>query len=537
MKKPITLSVLLLMCATTLLAQWVSDPKVNTVISADEFQTLVKVKQTTDGKFFVSWLKWEDGMNGYIKLQLLDKDGNPQWEDGGIYVSKHITATWTSDYSLEVTPDGCAVIVHSDSRTDPSERQDFIPYAYKIDQEGNQLWGLDGIALPCEGNRGHRPRIGVTKAGNVVIGYSNTITGNFTIQRINPDGTFGWAQSIELGGMMGNFITCGEDDFIVVWYGGGIVAQRFDAYGDAVWGEPVVIESREFNGKVEPNLIPDGKDGFVISHQRFVSLSEFYACLQRVTSEGELTMGLEPIDTSNEIGEHSAAGIGVNPEKEQIITFWDCSIAGSVHLKVNKFTYNGDCMWGEKGIELDTKYMWGYVSADAIMLPDESSIIVYGNYLGSIDIDLTVQKLDKDGNSLWIKTLGATCYIGKPQTIFSEKEAYIFWNDNRVSGNSSGYGYVYGQNITYDGEFGPSSIDVKHFNADNSIYYDNTHRRFNINVAEVSSIDIYDIHGTLMKKIQLATGENMIPVDLPQGVYLVRLLIKDNSISQKLIVR
>lgn len=537
MKKLITLSVLLFMCATTLLSQWVSDPKVNTVISANSSQCLVKAKQTMNGKFFVSWLKWENGMHAYIKLQLLDKDGNAQWEEGGIYISKHPTATWTSDYSLDVTPDGCAIIAHSDSRTDPDGRNDFKPYAYKIDQEGNQLWGLDGIALPCEGNEGHRPKIGVTKAGNIIIGYSNTVTGNFTIQRVNPDGTFGWAQSLELGGMMGNFVPSGKDDFIVVWYGGGIAAQRFDAYGDAVWEEPVIVEIREFNGRVEPNVISDGNDGFIITHQRFVSLSEIYGCLQRVTSEGELTMGLEPIDISKEIGQHSAAGIGVNPDKEQIIAFWNFDNGGDAHLMANKFTFNGDGLWGNTGVELDSKYIWGYTTAEAIVLSNESSIIVYGNYVTGIDMELTVQKLDREGNSEWKKILGTTCFLGKPKTIFGKEEAYIFWNDDRTSPDPSGNGYVYGQNITYDGEFGPSSIDVKYFDDDNNIYYDRFHRCLNINVANISSIDIYDMHGILIENAQLAGGENIIPVNLPQGVYIVRLLIEGHSTSQKLIIR
>ena len=93
-------------------------------------------------------------MNGYIKVQLLDKNGTPAFEDGGIYISKHITASWTYNFDMQVTPDGCCVVAHSDSRNDTEARQTFEPYVYTMDQAGNMLWGLDGIKLPTSEARG-----------------------------------------------------------------------------------------------------------------------------------------------------------------------------------------------------------------------------------------------------------------------------------------------------------------------------------------------------------------------------------------------
>lgn len=526
-------------CANAAMAQWVSDPTVNTVISVpgELSQCLVKAKQTADGKIFVSWLKWEDGMNAYIKLQLLDKDGNPLWGQGGIYVSEHVTSTWTSDYAMEVTPDGCAVIVHSDSRKDPGNRKEFRPYAYKIDQEGNFLWGLDGVEIPCEGASGHAPKIGVTNAGSVFVGYTDTSDDYNTseqIARINADGTLGWAQNLVLSGLRGNFIPCEEDDFILVWFNGGIQAMRYDSNGDQVWDETLTVEGRDFNGRVDPNVVPDGQDGFVITYQRFVNNSEIYNCLQRVTSEGEKAMGLQAVDISLEAGVHSSAGMGLDKDKEEILVFWDLSYANDHYLRVNKFTYNGDRLWSED-VVLDDRYMWGWATVDGIGLPDGSSVIVYGDYVGAVDINLTVQKLDSEGKSVWKKQLGKTCYVSKPKTIYTDEQVCVFWTDDRVKSDLAGNGEVYGQNVTYDGGFGPSAIEtVQADDCEALLFYSASSGCLNAYADESGTLYLYDTCGSLLGTYPLVAGENTIPVQqLNAGLYVVRL----NDRNAKVIIK
>ena len=69
MKKKNLLSFLAcILLSVPVYGQWNPDPTINLKISkeGDIEQSLVKAEPTPDGKIFVSWLKWEDGMNAYI---------------------------------------------------------------------------------------------------------------------------------------------------------------------------------------------------------------------------------------------------------------------------------------------------------------------------------------------------------------------------------------------------------------------------------------------------------------------------------------
>lgn len=149
MKRILVLMVLVVLYATAMQAQWSDDPSVNLQLSDQKGATpgSIKVAKTTDGKMFVSWTTYE-GKGGQTRLQLLDKNGNLLWDKGGILVSEHPAASYTTDFDMKTSSDGCAIIAYSDSRTDLETLLDFKPYVYKIDQEGNYLWGIDGGRYP-----------------------------------------------------------------------------------------------------------------------------------------------------------------------------------------------------------------------------------------------------------------------------------------------------------------------------------------------------------------------------------------------------
>lgn len=539
MKKFFLLQIICLLgCCIHANAEWNADAAVNLKISkeGDKNQSSVKAHETPDGKIFVSWLQWADGMNAYIKLQLLDKDGNPQFEDGGIYVSKHQTASWTGGYDMRVTPDGCAVIAHSDARNDDT-RQAFEPYAYKIDQEGNFLWGLDGVALPTMESHALRPQIGVTNKGNVIIGYADMFGSNnlyYTITKVNDDGTLGWAMPLHLNGMFGCFEPCEDDDlYLSIINNGALTVYRYDSYGEEIWD--LTVDNRDLNTRSEVFPIADGKGGIFLPYQRYVSSSVYYACLQHVSTEGELMMGLTGIDLSAELGQHSSAGIGINAEKEELIAYWDMAIGSKHFLNAQKFTYYGDPIW-DKEIHVDSMEMWGYTSADGILLNDGSSIMLYGDYRASVDIALTVRKIDTDGKTIWSKQLGETTFMGRPQPIFDEKEAYIFWNDCREEYDPAGNGSVYGQNIRYaDGGTGNSAVNTLKNDKDMTITFDGSN--FNVSLAEDGTFYLYSTSGILVKNVTVKAGTTQIPANVPAGVYIVNATSGNQNTRTKVIVK
>lgn len=546
MKKILILMALIAGCVTTMQAQWVDDPAVNTLISTkgEGSATLTKVAKISEDRMYVAWTSFEsyDGsLNAFTKLQLLDKNGNALWEKGGIYVSRHPSASYTTDFSLAVTPDDCAIVAFSDSRTNLETKIDFKPYVYKIDQEGNFLWGLDGVAIPCSSHQGMRPRIGVTNAGSVIVGYSDAINGLVCLQRIKEDGTLAWGQNIELGGMMVNFVATGEDDFIITW--GGLAAQRYDSYGEEVWDKPVIIEGEFFNGYVEPRMMEDGQGGFVVCYGRTVSMSEFYVCLQRVSADGELMMGLESITTGKSNYKHACGIMGVDIKNQEIICQWSKSRGDNdVSLVANKFSYFGDPMWGDNGVKLKESWMFPPYASNVTVLDDQSSILVYSDLLdSSVKTKIIALKLDKDGKVIWKKEINSlTNYKMNVTGCKLENQLCVFWN-SAVSSDIGGE--IMGQNISFDGQLGivGTSIEETENGKSTRIYYDNQciQATFAGNNSDLADLTVSDLTGSLVysDSFPVENGQLNAPLSLPRGIYLVCVNSNGQKIYQKIMVK
>lgn len=519
------------------MAQWSDDFTKNFAISDTEVSgaSLPKVHATPDGKLWVAWLQWEDGMNGYIKAQLLDKDGTPLLDEGGIYVSHHVTATWTSNFDMQVTPDGGCVICHSDSRNDTEARQTFEPFAYKLDQEGNFLWGLDGVKLPTTEAKGHRPKIGITKEGTIMIGY-NDVRGNdmqFQIMKMNDDGTMAWAKPMEVAGGFGVLYPCEEDDlYLSIIGGGGIQLYRMDSLGDWMWDAPIMVEDRDPNTRTECVPISDEQGGVVMAFQRYINLSTIRTCLQRITSDGETAMGLTPIDISEEPGIHSAAGVGVNGEREEMIVYWSWDKGDDDYLMAQKYNYYGDPLW-EEPVEIENFHLFGYACAEGKVLDDGSSILLVGAYRGAVQLDLLAIKLDKDGNQVWKKQLAPQAYMDQPYPIWDEDQAYVVWTDNRLTKGSSPSGTIWGQNFSYaTGEGGVTSVNE--IAAEKQSFVKAANGEISFSAKGDGVLDVYSAAGAKVASCKAADGMNTLSVDLPAGIYIVRLSDANGVVTDKI---
>ena len=540
MKRILVLMVLVVLCATAMQAQWSDDPSVNLQISDQKGATSgsIKVGKTSDGKMFVSWISYE-GKGAQTRLQLLDRDGKLLWEKAGILVNEHPAAQYDTDFDMKVSPDGCAIVAYSDTRSNLETLLDFKPHVYKIDQEGNYLWGIDGVAIPCKSHQGMRPRIGITNAGSVIVGYSDAINGLFCMQKISEDGELEWAQNLELGGIMGNFIATGEDDFILTWFGNGLCAQRFDTYGEAIWEKEVVIEDGlTLNGHVEPQMVSDGEGGFVVCYARTISIQEHYVCIQRVSADGETMMGMQSVVTGDGGAIHSCGHIGVDVQNKTIVCQWNKQRGDDQKLFVNKYDYFGDPQWGEEGIELDLNWMFGYYTYGTVNLDDQSWILIYSDYQDSAVKDkIMAKKLDQNGQVKWTQELCSNLdYKLWGTTCVHEDQICVFWASETNT-------EVYGQNISMDGKLGvlASGIENSVLTQNDEIYYsEGSLHIFGKAVSEgLAKLKIADISGAVIHEsmISISNATTSIPLSLLQGVYVIHISFDDQEIVSKFVVR
>lgn len=377
------------------LAQWNPDLSKNLLVSGKGMssQDLVQVGKTTDGGIYIAWISWENE-NAYVKLQLLDKEGNAKFGEGGMYVSKQPTPPWSSGYGFTVTSDNNVVIVNPDKRG-----EEWQAFAYKISPEGKHLWGAEGMALMKKGEGASMsPKVCELKDGSIIVGYQVLGAGmqklNFT--KLQADGTALWGGKIEIVGADGNFdmIPSGNNGFIVASFEtGNYYASKYNATGDMVWDKQAVIDdSGMVKSSSEPCVVSDGEGGLVAAWRYSVSSTATGGKVQHIDSEGNSVFS-EEFTTGN------LPFITTDIENKQIYVFSTEQVDYYLYTpKVWKLDYTGKNLWNADGISL-SEDGFSY-SMYGINMCDENVIFVYRNASDYNKAKIEYTCMNKDGEIL-----------------------------------------------------------------------------------------------------------------------------------------
>lgn len=533
-------------------AQWSDKSEINTPISdvGELGNSMTKMVKTSDGMMYVSYTTGGGAFN--TKLQLVDKDGNSMWPNGGIMVSDHPSASWTTDYTLCVTPDDCAVITFSDSRHDDAGNG-FWPSVYKINKNGEFLWGKDGISLPGDPTTmgGMRPRMCVTNSGNIIVGFtgmSNTST--FVVfTKLSPDGDVIWSGlEIKYAGMV-NFVPSGADGFILTYYitsgsSAQFYAERYNANGEAVWGAPVAIDaSGRISPQNEPYIMSDGENGVVAIYGISVSNAEFYVMMQRVSVDGDLLMSLDGVKCSDTYEIHTSGRFDVDPERGEIFIFETCYSGSDVRgLRVNKFDMYGETLWDSEGVEFVDREYWGYMTHGVSHTGDGGAILIYTkNDVGTNKILAT--KIEGNGTTSWkdVVLCNSNGIKGRLScSPFYNDQVCVFWEDSR-NGNKEG-GDIYGQNVSIEGKLGIvyTGIEENIANDGSVSIYPNPAKDFITIKSEsgsIESISIFDISGRMVINNPHFMGGNIDISQLKAGIYVFNAITTEGSLTKRFVVK
>ncbi|MBP3299387.1 MAG: T9SS type A sorting domain-containing protein [Muribaculaceae bacterium] len=507
------------------MADWSADLKTNMPITDYNKgnASTTHVARTKDGKFWVTWISWEDDMNARLKAQLLDKNGNKLLDPDGVYVSNQITAKYHTNYGMAVTPEGDLIVCHSDSRNDPG-RHAFDPYVYRMDQEGNMLWGLNGVKLPTSQNFGGAPYVAVSDMGSIMVGYNDVDEPSmtFVLMKMNPDGTMAWDEPVRTQGIRGTLMPADDDNFYMTLLSGGLTLYKVDSLGDYEWS--VNICSKDMNTYAPYPAYPDGNGGVLVPYFYYVSLSIFNNGLQHVTPDGEVTMGIHGMDIMSNEGQNTTPGLAYNGKREEVVAYWSKNMGtAGISLWAQKYDYYGIPLWDEPVQIGDTHPNFGFNVADGVMLDDGSSILFYGDCTGAIKLNLMVEKLDKDGNSVWKTQIAPNAYTDAPAAFYEGDDAYFFWNDNRnieVASVSNPYGCVFGQYLNLaDGT--PAGVRQVQAASGAKVSFDGSVIRCESGSA--GFLTVCDMAGVIVASCPLQPGINEVTADFAKGVYVVCL--------------
>ncbi|HEY3252062.1 MAG TPA: hypothetical protein VGK25_13210, partial [Ignavibacteria bacterium] len=174
----------------TLLAQWISNTAVNTLVcDTTGEQTLVKCALCQDGSTYYTWFDSRGG--GYaVYIQKLNQIGVRQFPAGGILISNNPQNSSLVDYDLIADAGNNAIVVFTDIRNGGA----INPFAYKISPAGAMLWGGNGVTLSDSVNAFQpNPKVVETSDGNYVflwrLGQGPT---KLAMQKLNSAGVKQW---------------------------------------------------------------------------------------------------------------------------------------------------------------------------------------------------------------------------------------------------------------------------------------------------------------------------------------------------------
>ena len=513
MRKLYVLIVLALAGTASAFAQWntnatpkllfgleYTDPETGEVMKGGDYYACnPKAVRTPDKK---TWISWKTGhqmtIDGVVYagectyLQLLDINGEPQFEEP-ILVNDHVTPSWWSEYALCVAADGSAIVTVADSRAeegdlpgDDRNGRTFSPAIYKIDQEGNFLWGLDGVEYR---NLINSPYTNAFVVGDDTyfifdeLSYDNT-TGVTFVQRIDADGVPVWKEPKVLreeSYLQYKILPTLDGNLLLFDHTpDGARVQCLNRDLEDQWGEPVIYDDHYYSG-YEMNhyrVVSDGNGGACVAFVRPLGIFSHNIRVQHINADGSLGFGLTGLDAANtEDNDYDYCGIAVNPETEEILVDFESQLASTYDVMLQKFSFDGDYLFDELGLSIASKnratnaYAFGRVGCGAI--PGTSDwIVVYRDVQSYVSTSYIIRRYDKDGNRVWTRTIGRDLDPTGTQ-FFVEKEAtYLIYREENDAkepgikifriGNDGTY------NVTYEETEGisnvqPSTLNVQQY--------------------------------------------------------------------------
>jgi hypothetical protein len=375
MKNNIVLSVKLLLlafCPVIMEAQWSNDPAENTAVSdTDGILSNPHVAMTTSGNSYISWYSATEGLRFDVYLQNFGIAGNKLWEQDGLLVSAHPTFTWVTDYGLAVDNEGYAILAFQDKRDDVSNA-----FAYRISPDGVFNWGEDGMRLTDSPDNDWWPQVVVTGDNDFIFIYS-----------IEPLDT---TQSWKIG------------------------FQKLDAAGNVVWDENI-LTGPELDYYM-PQMLLTEQGNLIVSWLAKTSLPDsvpgqpnyFHVYLQKFNHDGQpIWSGPVQADTGNLMSYNSVYTIPylTNNGADGAYVIWQSVFLGAPTIRVNDVGADGQVLWQENGIQVETSIQQQSISPSVLYDPADDHLYVFYlvyEYASSLDCwSIGGQKFSAAGDRLW----------------------------------------------------------------------------------------------------------------------------------------
>lgn len=567
--KRVYLFMMMLFLGCSAYAQWPETPEENKRLVETTFYTS-EIGMLPDGSFYI----FLDRPDGPIVpfLYYFDKDGNMVWDEP-IEITRQPTLTWTKTMShLLVDKDGNAVIGVQNTKLQMGELESYT--AFKINKEGEFLWGKEGVDLHGgeipSGDFNAALKLTQLADGSYIFAY---MADEIILQKVSSDGKVQWGAGKKMGaGVYPYVVDAGDNEFILFYQSSGLMARKLDFDGNDIWAQPTVVFSGELNPSIPAwtylEVIP-AAGGFVAGWYGFEGDAHYSMCAY-IKPDGshayiDADKGLR-LSYGDFYG--YAPRLAFNEEDKCVYAVFDEAIPGQSYARrvaAQKVSESGELLWNPQGVELASPYEGegtvGYTTVSCG--PKGSGIFAYMKQLGlaaNEPIEIRSALIMSDGEFGWedsikvisnAKSVKTNLYC----TPFVNNQWVFIWEDCRDFGSGTvAQSNLWSQNIRPDGTMGGTSSSNVQLNPFSGIELSvspnpaSDYVRISFDNHSGSSqkvkMTIIGINGNMVAEVysgNLLPGEHMIewnrPSHVSSGVYILRVDTPSGTSYAKMVLR
>jgi len=518
-------------------AQWTSNTDINTLVTSSEGGDM-KALGTSSGKtYVVYWNAVSAPTNYELRLQILDVDGFQLLGEEGMLVSDDIPmSTFTVIWNITTDEeDNLYIGLTGTGGGEPA-------YVFKLDDEGNNLWGSGGVQVGA----GYSVTILPLSNGEVIVSWFPG--GESVLQKYDSSGVAQWDTTATISEdgndtVPANMFELSDGDFVLVFHSitfginSNLFVQRFSSTeGISQWTNPTQISNygTVFNTAYDGLLIDDNVYmGFKASPG-----SRFDSFLQRIDTDGTLPWGINGSDFDTNQTDYEMDTKITYQEGSQYI--WaTCTYTNTSQSEKGERIQKFDKETGARMLTDQAKEIYPIgsekVHVGSISMIDNFPLLLIkeGFDNGASPTTLHALKLDEEGDFAWdeeTKPL-ATYPANKSRiqyTRFAAEQSVAVFIENKSSGSK-----IYAQNFT-ETVLGNSGVEPKStFSFENPVS-ENWGLKSNV---MMQSISIYNILGQLILfDDKISSKEVLINTkSWEPGNYILNIKTEQESISKSLL--
>lgn len=584
----------LILTVNSAMAQWVSDPSVNTLLAGVDTACAYgeMVGNSNDSASYLLYYKSTAPNPPFFKLYLqkIDYHGYRKFGNDGILIDPGPNKTWVAGVAVVPNQDSCVYVAYSKVLFYPGP-QDTVTAIFmnKVTKNGVKLWGDEGIRVSKGSTTcsSYSPYLLATEDNQVCVGYITidstlTPTGslqNVILRKLSSAGTLVWEYTFPQGSAEfnwgvsmhpmdnGNIMAiCRHDstNFNDTSFMQSLWAQKFDANGLPLFAKPKnILSYPKYTGDYPMTMVQvesNSEDGFYIGvayDEGVITIQNF---IQQIDANAN-TLFPEPvpviIDAATNL-ERTDFGIRYLPETQELLVIWaeknftthTASILGQ------KISSMGTRVWGDSAKEfypkismMDSTYAFLTLRKSGT---NESILFFMKRISPSAAIYSYASKLDPSGNSVWGKTVLLSNKSGSNIGLIALEEIGSQWVAYYIDQMDSAHyhqskGQLYGQNIFNNGSIGVGVEEIVATSFPMTVFpnpaFDHISVDFKLASSSIINASLWSSDGRMIQTWEyskVAAGHSQLLFDvkgIPDGFYVLKVRDGNRSSTAKVMIR